>query len=246
MRCCPSPEADTSFTCTNQFSPHYLIFNPMTDTVIIPTLFEHDLSDITEGGKTVSKELAEAMMLFFATNRLFKWSDSNNGCEARADAVCILLSEWGIPNYKAWVFSGQYLKKHVGGLKQNWNYHVAAMLQVMENGELIHYIIDPATSAGLQTFYNWAAGITDYPHSYQLVKEAHWYIFSGKKISINNWNSRNRQNRKWMIQGLAGINGLSAKGKAALVFNKGRIKKISIAFEKLKREKPAETPHFNS
>jgi hypothetical protein len=39
-----------------------------------------------------------------------------------------------------------------------------------------------------------------------------------------------------MIQGLAGINGLSAKGKAALVFNKNKIKKTAAAFEKLKQE----------
>ncbi len=218
----------------------------MTDAVIIPSLFDHQLSDDTDSSKTVSKELAEAMMLFFATHPLFTWGNSNNGCEARADAVCLVLSEWNIPNYKAWVFSGRYLKKHVGGLKQNWNFHVAAMLQVMENGQLVHYIIDPATSATLQTFYNWAANITEYPHSYQLVKESHWYIFSHKKISKKNWNSRNRQNRKWMIQGLAGINGLSAKGKAALVFNKAKIKKISAAFEQLKREKPAETGHLNN
>jgi Glutaminase len=212
----------------------------MTDSAIIPTLFEYQLSDITDSSKTVSKQLAEAMMVFFATHPLFKWADINNGCEARADAVCLLLQQWGIPNYKAWVFSGRYLKKHVGGLKQNWNYHVAPMLQVMEDGQLIQYIIDPATSGSLQTFYNWAANITEFAHSYQLVKEAHWYIFPGKKITGNNWNTRNRQNQKWMIQGLAGVNGLNAKGRAQLVFNKARIKKIKIAFEKLKRESPVE------
>jgi Glutaminase len=217
----------------------------MTETEIIPTLFDHQLSDITDSSKTVSKALAEKLMVFFATHPMFNWRNSHNGCEARADAVCILLQEWGIPNYKAWVFSGKYLKNHIGGLKQNWNYHVAAMLQVMETGQLVHYIIDPATSAGLQTFYNWAAGITEYPHSYQLVKEAHWYIFSDKKITANNWNSRNRQNRKWMIQGLAGVNSLSAKGRAALVFNKARIKKTLVTFEKLKREKPTEIAEFS-
>jgi len=42
-----------------------------------------------------------------------------------------------------------------------------------------------------------------------------------------------------MIQGLAGINGLNSKGKAALVFNKRRITKTGEAFEKLKRQQPA-------
>jgi len=206
---------------------------------IIPSLFEYDLSDDIDSGKTVSKENAEAIMLFFAAHPLFNRANTHNGCEARADAICILLQEWHIPCYKAWVFSGNYLKKHIGGLKKNWNFHVAPMLQVMENGEPVHYIIDPATSAGLQTLYNWAAGITEYAHSYHFVKEAHWYIFSEKKIEQNNWNKRNRQNRKWMIQGLAGINDLSNKGKAALVFNKSRIKNIIIAFEKIKNTRPS-------
>ena len=94
----------------------------------------------------------------------------------------------------------------------------------------------------LQKFYNWAANITDYAHSYQLIKEPHGYIFSHKKITAHNWNSRNRQNRKWMIQGLAGINELSAKGKAALVFNKCRIKNTILAFEKLKQQQPDGIP----
>jgi Glutaminase len=210
----------------------------MVEMEIIPTLFEYQLSDITDSTKTVSNQYAEAIMQFFAAQPLFTWSHSNNGCEARADAVSVLLEHWGIPHYKAWVFSGKYLKNHLGGLKQNWNYHVAVLLQVIEKEELVQYIIDPATSPQLQTFYNWSADITDFAHSYQVIKEPHLYIFSGKKITAYNWNNRNRQNRKWMIQGLAGINGLSAKGKAALVFNKNKIKKTALAFEKLKREHP--------
>ncbi len=115
------------------------------------------------------------------------------------------------------------------------------MLQVEEGGQVTEYIIDPATSPRLQSFYDWAAGITDFAHSYRLVKEPHWYIFSDKKIGTNNWYPRNRQNRKWMIQGLAGINGLNAKGKAALVFNKERIRRTKVAFEQLKSQSPAET-----
>lgn len=218
----------------------------MTETAIIPTLFEYRLSDVTDVSKTVPKELAEKLMAFFTAHPLLNWKNSHNGCEARADAVCVLLQEWDIPNYKAWVFSGQYLKKHFGALKKNWNYHVAPMLQVIENGRLIYYVIDPATSASLQTFYNWADNLTQYPHSYHLVKEPHWYIFSAKKVTANNWNSRDRQNRKWMIQGLAGVNGLSPKGRAALVFNKSRIKRTLLAFEQLKRQAPVEMAQFNT
>jgi Glutaminase len=210
----------------------------MTNPEIIPTLFEYRLSDITDKSKTVSKKDAEAIMHFFAGQPMFSWSKTNNGCEARADAVCILLKHWGIPHYKAWLFSGKYLKNHLGGLKQNWNYHVAPLLQVVEEGETVQCIIDPSTDPNLQHFYNWAANITDFAHSYRLIKEPHWYIFSGNKIAAGNWHGRNRQNRKWMIQGLAGINGLSATGKAALVFNKSSIKKTAIAFEKLKMLQP--------
>lgn len=210
----------------------------MADNLIIPTLIDYKLSDIIDDSKTIPKHLAEKLMSFFTAHPLFNWKNSHNGCEARADAVCVLLQEWGIPNFKAWVFSGKYLKNHFGALKKNWNYHVAPVLLVIENGRLSHYVIDPATSVTLQTFYNWAVNITEYPHSYLLLKEAHWYIFPGKKIAANNWNSRNRQNRKWMIQGLAGINGLSAKGRAALVFNKTRIQKTRTAFEKLRQQYP--------
>ncbi len=216
----------------------------MAEIEIIPTLFEYQLSDITDSSKTISKLQAGYIMQFFAAQPLFNWNKTNNGCEARADAVSVVLQQWGIPHYKGWVFSGKYLKNHYGGLKQNWNYHVAVLLQVMEEGKLIHYIIDPATATDLQTFYNWAVGVTDFAHSYQLIKEPHWYIFDGRKITPNNWNSRNRQNRKWMIQGLAGINGLTAKGKAALVFNKNRIKKTAIAFEKLKQQQPSQLEQY--
>lgn len=202
---------------------------------ITASLFEYQLSDYVDSSKTVSKADAEAIVLFFAAHPLFNWTNSHNGCEARADAICVLLQHWDIPCYKAWVFSGNYLKKHVGGLKKNWKFHVAAMVQVMEDGNLIQCMIDPATSTGLQTMYNWAAGVTEYPHSYHFIKEAHWYIFSDKKITQHNWNSRNSQNRKWMIQGLTGITSLGAKGKAALVFNKHRIKNTLTAFEKIKR-----------
>jgi hypothetical protein len=41
-----------------------------------------------------------------------------------------------------------------------------------------------------------------------------------------------------MIQGLANVNGLTARGKAELIFNKGRIKNTATAFERLKKQKP--------
>ena len=217
----------------------YLSF-AMTDIEITPSLFDYLLTDDIDDTKTIPKKQAENIMQFFKTHNLFNWNDSHNGCEARAEAICALLQAWNIPCYKAWVFSGYFLKRHIGGLKKNWNYHVATVLLAKEDDKIAHYIIDPATSPELQTLYDWAAGVTDYPHSYHFVKEAHWYIFSERKITKTNWNRRNRQNQKWMIQGLAGINGLSSKGKAALVFNKRSIKNTIASFEKLKKNMPSE------
>src|SRR4051812_2130186 len=97
---------------------------------IVPTLPDILLSDIEPPVNTVSGDEAEQLFHFFQHHPLFNWKNTHNGCEGRADAICVLLDEWKIPNYKGWVFGGAYLKNHIGGLKQNWNYHVAAVLPV--------------------------------------------------------------------------------------------------------------------
>ncbi len=208
------------------------------DEVLLPTLFEYVLSDTTAPDQTVSKADAEKLFGFFKNCPLFKWGDVHNNCEARAEAVCLLLDEWQVPNYKGWVFSGAFLKNHIGGLKQLWNYHVAALLQVREKDELTFYIIDPATADHLQTINDWAAGVTDYPHSYHLIKAAGNYIFPTGKIKKDNWHSRNKQNRKWVIQGMAGINGVSSKGKAQLCFKKSKIRLTEVRFSDLRKANP--------
>jgi len=206
--------------------------------IIVPTLFDAVLSDIYLPHNTISKEQAEQLFLFFKQHTLFNWKNSHNGCEGKADAVSVLLEEWNIPNYKAWVFGGAYLKSHIGGLKQNWNYHVAVVIPVKEDGKIVYYALDPATADSLQLIDEWAAAITQLPHSYYCIRKSHWYIFPIKNISTTIWNIRNRQNRKWMIQCLKGINGLTTSGKAKLCFNKAGIKNTLLAFEKMKNEKP--------
>ena len=205
---------------------------------IVPTLPDMALSDVIAPQQTVPLKQAEELFTFFQQHPLFDWKNSNNGCEGRADAVCLLLEEWGIPCYKAWVFSGEYLKNHVGQLTKNWKYHVAPVLPVMNDGELIYQVLDPATDMKLRSVYDWAAGITQLAHSYHFIRLAQWYIFPHKNIATAKWNARNRQNRKWMIQSLAGINGLSASGKARLVFNKPLLKRTQLAFEQAKKQKP--------
>ena len=111
---------------------------------LVPTLFDYTLSDTTDPSKWVSRTEAEKLFSIFAAHPLFKWNESHNGCEARADAVCVLLDQWQLPHYKAWVFSGDYLKNHIGGLVQHWNYHVAAVLPLKEDGRLVFYVVDPA------------------------------------------------------------------------------------------------------
>ena len=192
------------------------------DVQLVPTLFDYSLTDGTATTETITKEEAEKLFTFFANCTLFKWHDVHNNCEARADAVCRLLEAWHIPTCKAWVFSGYFLRKHIGGLKQLWNYHVAAALPVKEESGIVYYIIDPSVCSNLQTMYNWAAEVTAYPHSYHFIKPSEYYIFPSGKIGKDNWHARDKQNSKWMIQGLAGVNGVSAKGKAQLCFNKNR------------------------
>ena len=208
------------------------------DELIVPTLFDYALSDLTHPDRSVTLAEAETLFSFFHNCPLFKWHDVHNNCEARADAVCLLLDAWGIPNYKGWVFSGAFLRNHIGGLKQYWNYHVAALLQVKDGHELRYYVIDPATAPNLQPIYSWAESITEYPHSYHLIKEADQYIFPGGIIQKDNWHLRDKQNRKWVIQGLSGINGVSSTGKAQLCFNKNRIKATATKFAALQKNNP--------
>ncbi len=205
---------------------------------IIPSLLDNRFSDITFLPSTLSKKQADQLFVFLKQHPLFNWKDANNGCEGKADAVSILLDKWGIPNCKAWVFSGAYLKKHVGELIQNWKYHVSTVIAVEENGRIVYYVLDPSTSNSLKSIDEWAIGITKLAHSYYFIRQSHWYIFPDKNIATSKWNPRNKQNRKWMIQCLAGINSITATGRARLCFNKVRLKNTEASFKKLKSEKP--------
>lgn len=208
-------------------------------TTIVPTLYDVILSDINFPHNAISKKQAEELFAFFQQHPLFDWKNSHNGCEGRADAVCVLLDEWHIPNFKGWVFGGEYLKKgHIGQLKNNWNYHVAPVLPVQSDEQIVHYVLDPSTGNSLQPIEEWAASITQIPHSYYCIRNSCWYIFPERKISKKKWHHRNKQNRKWMIQCLVGINSLTRIGKAQLVFNKKRIEKTWKAFNQAKLEMP--------
>jgi len=102
--------------------------------IILPTLFEYAISDTPVPDKAVSRADAEKLFSFFKTCPLFRWADVHNNCEARAEAVCLLLDQWQVPNYKGWVFSGFFLLTHIGGLKPLLNHHVAALLPLVDHG----------------------------------------------------------------------------------------------------------------
>ncbi len=205
--------------------------------MIIKTLFDQSLSDEIGTGDAISKAQAEKLFSFFKSSKTFRWQDANNDCEDRANAICLLLDGWKITNGKGWVFSG-YVFNKIGYLKNLWKYHVAAAVPVIENNQIVHYIIDPATNGNLTPVADWAANVTDNPHSYYIIKKGEYYIFHEKKIKKDNWYKRNKGNYNWTIQGLSGINGISSKGKAQLAFKKNKVEKTKKDFNELRYQNP--------
>jgi hypothetical protein len=202
------------------------------------TIFHPVLADDLTVTKTLTKTEVELLFNFFKNSSLFNWKDANNSCESRANAICILLDQWNVPNYKGWVFSGQFLKKEKGYLKNCWNYHVAAAIPVQEESSIDYYIIDPSTSEKPELISNWAANVTAEGCSYYFIKSGATFIYRLKKIQKDNWFERNKENYKWTIQGLCNINGVSGKGKAQLRFNKNRILNMGNKFKRLAKAKP--------
>ena len=201
------------------------------------SIFLPSLSDEIKVYKALTIDEATVIFDFFKSCNLFRWQDANNDCEDRANAICILLDCWNIPNYKGWVFSGYFLKKENSSLNNYWNYHVAALLPVQEDGQITYYIIDPATSGIIITLGEWASLITQSPYSYHFIKNGDVYIFSSKKIEKNKWYKRNKRNLRWTIQGLSGINGVSSIGKAQLFFKKRKVKMTQMLFNDLKKHR---------
>ena len=202
------------------------------------TIFYNKLADELSDDKTITKTKAEEIFSFFKNCDLFRWQDANNDCEDRANAICILLDKWNIPNYKGWIFSGYFLKKNLGSLQNGWKYHVAALLPVKENDTTEYYIIDPATSQNLITISEWATKITAGETSFHFIKHGVYYIFPIYKIEEKEWHKRDKRNHRWTMQGLGGINGLSAKGKSQLAFNKNRVTATMQRFKKIMHQSP--------
>lgn len=194
------------------------------------------MSDHIETTNALTKEQAIQVFNYFKDSQLFRWQDSNNDCEDRANAICLLLDQWNIPNAKGWIFSG-YMFGKKGFLKNMWKYHVAVVLPVKENEEIFLYTLDPASSQHLIPIRDWAENVSDNPFTYYIVKKGKYYIFDPGNIKKQNWSKRNKGNFNWTMQGLAGINGLSTRGKAQLAFNKKKVTKTRGQFMHLMEEK---------
>src|SRR4051812_28908799 len=94
------------------------------------SLFDSSLSESVIDDAGLTKTQVDALFEFFKNHPLFKWDNSKNDCEDRSNAICILLDHWKIPNYKGWVFSGNFLKRTEGNLLNYWNFHVAPLLSI--------------------------------------------------------------------------------------------------------------------
>ncbi|HEV7621790.1 MAG TPA: protein-glutamine glutaminase family protein, partial [Flavisolibacter sp.] len=140
-------------------------------------LFEPTLSTDPAHEKHISKKAGDLLFNFFKECPLFRWEEKNNNCENRANAICILLDKWNIPNSKGWVFSGSFLKKEKGNLINYWKYHVAALIKVREGDRDEYYIVDPSTLEKLETIQNWSNNITDTEHNYYFITDGDVYIY---------------------------------------------------------------------
>lgn len=195
--------------------------------------------------KFVDYATAEKIYTFFKTSELFKWNDYNN-CEDRANAISILLDAWQIPNYKVWVFSGQFLIKDNGLLTDRygvrWKYHVAACLPVKVDNQLKFIALDPSTTQELKDISFWANNVTEKQYSYYFLTSSNKYIWGGKgkNISQNSFFDRNNTNYEYTIQRLAGFNGLNWKDKREMrrPSGKEKLKKTETDFNNLKNNKP--------
>ena len=194
-----------------------------------------------------TKNKAKSYFDFFSNSDTFKWKeDLENNCEDRANAVSILLDEWGIPNYKVWIFNSSFLNKGKSKLCGDcpnsicWGFHVATIIPYKENNKVKHIVIDPATLNSSNNISFWAKNITCSGTNYYLITDGNKYIWSkkGAEFSKETFWVRNEKNFKWTMQGLAGINGKSIGGKMSLLFGNKEVKKTKKKFNYLLKNNP--------
>jgi hypothetical protein len=206
------------------------------------TLFDFSLSDSMDNLPATDADTIGQIFSFIKAQPLFGWQRNHNFCEARAEATSLLLQAANIPHAKCWVFGAAFLHRgFVGGLKNNWNYHVAVAIPTVENGITNWRTIDPATSSSPILLEDWAAAVTDYSHSYHCLRSPMDYIFPVGNFNTVRWHRRHHRNFRWAMQGLAGINALNAVGKAQLAFLKSATDKMTTQFMQLRNHIQAQS-----
>lgn len=194
----------------------------------------------------ISKEKAQKYFEYFSQSSLFHWDDVKNNCEDRANATSILLESWKVPNYKVWIFTGQFLGKEKSKLCGNcpsqacWKYHVATIIPYIENGEIDFLVVDPATLNHSSNIQDWADNISCNGVNYYFITSGDKYIFSKKGTSLtkDSFYVRNKKNFKWTMEGLSEINGRSFKGKLSKFFRRRKIRRTKEEFNKLLGNNP--------
>jgi hypothetical protein len=201
------------------------------------TLFHHAYSDDFATIEPVPTLLVQQVFAWVQRQKLFDWQQNHNFCEARAEVVSLLLQAAKIPHAKAWVFGAAFLHKgYIGGLKNNWNYHVCVAIPIWQNDQIAWMVIDPSTRSEPVTLHDWATDITYFPHSYHFIRNAGYYIFPQAWMGQLPWHKRHHRNFRWAMQGLSGISSLSPAGKARLSFQKKRIAATTHQFMELRSE----------
>lgn len=197
---------------------------------------------------TVSLDSVKKIYDFFDKSELFQWNDKNN-CEDRANAISILLDAWQIPNYKVWIFSGDFLKKKDKGLLTDkygilWKYHVAACIPVKIDNQIKYMVLDPATTDEVKDMAFWANNVTDKQFGHYFLTPANKYLWNGggRKMSQKSFYEGDVSTTlKRTMQGLAGFNEATDEGKDGMktVSGKAKIQKTEDDFNVLKNNKPA-------
>ncbi len=120
----------TTIVVINVFSQDALAFKPLMEKL--------DCIDIC-------KEKLDSIFRVLKNSKAFDWTDEDNNCEDRANAISLILDSWGIPNGKSWMFSGQTFDENVfKGTLGGYSYHVASTVLVKNNDRGCDtIIIDP-------------------------------------------------------------------------------------------------------
>ncbi|NVK64249.1 MAG: hypothetical protein HWE22_06660 [Flavobacteriales bacterium] len=129
----------------------------------------------------ICENQAKKVFDIFLNSPAFDWTDRDNNCEDRANAVTLILDKWNVSNGKIWIFSGKsasYGDKR--GMLDGWSYHVAACIFVGNEDDYDTLIIDPVSSPyKLLSIHDWVEITT--------VNPTNIYFFTG--------NDKYQQNR---------------------------------------------------